>query len=38
MCNRENKGWRRAPDGRDRMLREPVISELVERFGGWEER
>jgi hypothetical protein len=37
MLDRKNRGWKYGPDSRNRLLREPVIGELVERFGGWNE-
>ena len=37
MLNRKNRGWKFGPDSRNKMLREPVIWELVERFGGWDD-
>ena len=37
MLNRKNRGWKQMPDSRDKMLREPVIWDLVAKFGGWSE-
>jgi hypothetical protein len=37
LLNPGNKLWRNGPDGRNAALRAPIIGELVERFGGWQE-
>jgi hypothetical protein len=35
--NPGNTRWKRGPDGRDPLRREPVVRALVERFGKWED-
>jgi hypothetical protein len=37
MLDRNNRYWKYSSDSRNKMLREPVIWELVERFSGWDE-
>jgi hypothetical protein len=37
FLNTGNKSWRSGPDGRNSRLRAPIIGDLVERFGAWED-